>query len=135
MVRRLILDTGVIVGFERQNSDLRAVIGDDEPAIAAITAMELLAGVNGVTSRHRDLVGLNVEALLTVMPVADYTVEVARVHAHLMKHTRLTGQPRSAFDLIIAATAAATGSLLLTTDAAARFDELPGVQAELVKLD
>lgn len=134
MADRLILDTGVIIGFERRGRDLRNVIGDREPTIAAVTAMELLAGVGGVSSRHHEIVGLNVEALLAVVPVAEYTLDVARVHAHLLKHARQTGRPRGAFDLIIAATAAATGSLLVTTDAAARFDELPGVKAQLVKI-
>jgi tRNA(fMet)-specific endonuclease VapC len=132
MADRLILDTGVIIGFERRGLDLRSVIADREPAIAAITAMELLAGVAGVSARHHDLVGLNVEALLAVMPVSHYTLDVARVHAHLLKHARQTGRPRGSFDLIIAATSIATGSLLVTTDATARFDELPGVQSELV---
>ncbi|GAB3443699.1 PIN domain-containing protein [Actinophytocola sediminis] len=135
MADRLILDTGVIIGFERRGGDLRSVIADREPAIAAVTAMELLAGVSGVSSRHHDIVGLNAEALLAVMPVAHYTLEVARVHAHLLKHTRQTGRPRGSFDLIIAATAIATGSLLLTTDAAARFDELPAVKSELVSVN
>lgn len=132
MADRLILDTGVIIGFERRGWDLHEVIGNREPAIAAVTAMELLAGVGGVSSRHHDMVGLNAEALLAVMPIADYTIQVARIHAHLLKHTRQTGRPRGAFDLIIAATAIATGSVLLTTDASARFDELPSVESELV---
>jgi tRNA(fMet)-specific endonuclease VapC len=49
-----------------------------------------------------------------------------------MAHTRMTGQPSGARDLIIAATARATGRLILTPDANARFDELPEVQARVV---
>jgi len=134
MSRHLILDTGVIIAFERRGYDLRSVIGDREPAISAVTAMELLAGVGNVSALHHEVVGLNVEALLAAIPIADYTLEVARMHALLVRHTRKTGRPRGSLDLIIAATAMATGSVLLTTDSAARFDELPSVQSEVVKV-
>ncbi len=132
MARHLILDTGVIIGFERRGWDLRSLIGDDEPAIAAITAMELLSGVGRVRSAHHEVLGLNVEALLAVMPVETYSVKVARVHALLQTHARAAGRPRGSFDLIIAATAMATGSVLLTTDTAACFGDLPGLTSEVV---
>jgi tRNA(fMet)-specific endonuclease VapC len=132
VARRLILDTGVIVAADRQQLKLQAVIGDGDPAISALTAMELLAGVDRASSTQRDLVALNAEALLAVMPIVDYAIGVARAHAHLMSHTRQKGRPRGTVDLLIAATACATGRTLLTTDAKAAFDELPGVRAEVV---
>ena len=45
MARRVILDTGVIIAFERGQLDIDAVLGADDAAIASITAMELLVGV------------------------------------------------------------------------------------------
>ncbi|GLY65743.1 hypothetical protein [Amycolatopsis taiwanensis] len=45
--------------------------------------------------------------------------------------TRL-GTPRGTLDLIIAATARATGRALVTTDARARFGDLPGVEARVL---
>lgn len=48
----------------------------------------------------------------------------------LLAHARRTGRPRGAHDLQIAATAAATGRLVLTTDRRA-FDGLPGVRHRL----
>jgi tRNA(fMet)-specific endonuclease VapC len=64
-----------------------------------------------------------------LIPVEDYTADVARVHARLLAHVRTEGKPRGAHDLIIAATAAATARTLLTTDGKAAFDDLPGVHA------
>ncbi|WP_239149639.1 hypothetical protein [Streptomyces sp. SID12501] len=54
---------------------------------------------------------------------------MARVHARLLAHVRKEGKPRDAHDLIIAATAATTARILLTTDGKAAFDDLPGVHA------
>lgn len=46
MARRLILGTGVLVAAERGRAAVDTVIGDaDDVAIAAITAAELLVGV------------------------------------------------------------------------------------------
>jgi predicted nucleic acid-binding protein len=42
------------------------------------------------------------------------------------------GRARSANDMMIAATAAATNRILLTTDASADFDQLTGVRAEVL---
>jgi tRNA(fMet)-specific endonuclease VapC len=44
------------------------------------------------------------------------------------------GRARSANDMMIAATAAATSRTLLTTDASAGFDQLAGVRAEVLTL-
>lgn len=66
------------------------------------------------------------------MPTIDYDTTVARAHARLLAHVRRDGQPRGALDLIIAACAAATDRLLLTTDAEARFDELPDVASRVL---
>ncbi len=56
------------------------------------------------------------------------------MHALLHHHVGGIGLARGPFDLIIAATAGATGRTLLTLDAKAGFEKLPGVQAEVVKI-
>jgi len=43
-----------------------------------------------------------------------------------MAHVRREGKSRGAYDLLIAATAAATARTVLTMDASAAFDDLPG---------
>jgi tRNA(fMet)-specific endonuclease VapC len=74
----------------------------------------------------------HVEALLSSLPIETYTLDVARVHAHLLAEAMSRGRPRSAYDLMIAATAAATNRVLLTTDAKAGFDRLTGVRSEVL---
>jgi tRNA(fMet)-specific endonuclease VapC len=57
---------------------------------------------------------------------------VAAAHVRLPAHVRRIGRPRGAHDLIIAATAAATGRTVLSSDASAAFADLPGVDAPMV---
>lgn len=134
MARRVILDTGVLIAFERGRLDVDTVLGLDDAAIAAITAMELLGGVERADAAHRQARAVRVEAILSSLPVEPYNVGIARVHARLAVAAMAIGQPRSANDMMIAATAAATSRILLTTDASAGFDQLTGVRTEVLKL-
>jgi tRNA(fMet)-specific endonuclease VapC len=125
---RLILDTTVLISAERTGSALDAVIADeDDVAIAAVTAAELLVGVELATARHRERRRQFVEAVLGTIPVEGYDLAVARAHARLLAAVRRTGRPRGAHDLIVAATAVSTDREVLTTDASG-FAGLPGVQ-------
>lgn len=134
MARRVILDTGVLIAIERGRLDVDAALGLDDAAIAAITAMELLAGVERADSAHRQARAVRVEAILSSLPVEPYNVGVARVHARLAVMAMAKGRPSSSNDMLIAATAAATSRILLTTDASAGFDQLTGVRAEVLTL-
>jgi tRNA(fMet)-specific endonuclease VapC len=134
MARRVILDTGVLIAIERGKLDVDTVLGIDDAAIAAITAMELLVGVERADDAHRQSRAVRVEAILSSLPIESYTVGVARVHARLAVEAMAKGRPRSANDMMIAATAAATSRILLTTDASAGFDQLAGLRAEVLKL-
>ncbi|AKH83639.1 twitching motility protein PilT [Streptomyces sp. CNQ-509] len=131
---RVILDTGVLAAVDRGRVELAKLLRarDDDITIAAVTAAELLQGVelaaDELTTRRRQ--GF-VDAVLAIVPVDDYTLDVARVHARLLAYTRKLGKPRGAHDLIIASTAIATNRTVMTTDAHAKFDELPGVAAEM----
>ncbi|HEX2142963.1 MAG TPA: hypothetical protein VHG10_00495 [Glycomyces sp.] len=71
--------------------------------------------------------------IMNLIPVMDYTSEIALKHAELLDHARRAGKPRGAHDLIIAATAVAGRRVLVTTDKNARFDDLPGVRSMLVR--
>ena len=132
MARRVILDTGVIIAFERGRLDIEGTLGTDDAAIAAITAMELLVGVERADEKHRPRRALHVEAVLSSVPIVDYTLDVARVHARLSARALRIGRPRSAYDIVIAATAVADGRTLLTTDAAADFADLDGLSVEVL---
>ncbi|MGI5194642.1 PIN domain-containing protein [Streptomyces sp. CA-288835] len=130
MARRLILDTGVIIRAERGGSGLAELLAaDDDITIAAITLAELQLGVELADDIRRAGRQEFVDGIRALVPVEDYTADVARVHARLLAHVRKEGKPRGAHDLIIAATAATTARTLLTTDGKAAFDDLPGVHA------
>jgi len=133
VARRVILDTGVIIAFERGKLDIDAVLGADDAAIAAITAMELLVGVERADDAHRRRRALHVEAVLSSLPIVDYTLDVARTHARLAVQAMSLGRPRSAYDMMIAATAVADGRTLLTTDTSADFGGLAGLNVEVVR--
>ncbi|XVQ85533.1 hypothetical protein ACQP2K_43245 [Microbispora siamensis] len=66
------------------------------------------------------------DQVLALIPVEEYTTDVARVHARLMAHVRREGKTRGAYDLLIAATAAATARTVVTMGSSAAFDDLPG---------
>jgi tRNA(fMet)-specific endonuclease VapC len=134
VARRVILDTGVLIAIERGKLDVDAVLGVDDAAIAAITAMELLVGVERANETHRQARAIRVEAILSSLPVEPYNVGVARVHARLAVEAMTRGRPRSANDMMIAATAASTSRILVTTDASAGFEQLTGVRAEVLRL-
>src|SRR3954467_14007177 len=113
----LLLDTTVLVHRERSSLDLDALIhDDDEPAIAAITIAELGVGVELASGRRRTARRAFLEDLVTSLPVLSYDLEVARSHTQLLVAARASGRPGGAHDLIIAATARATGRTGVTTD-------------------
>jgi tRNA(fMet)-specific endonuclease VapC len=101
--RRLILDTNVLIAYERGTID-RSSLDDDELAIASVSVAEYRVGIE----------------------LAD---TASRAAERVLAHVRRSGSPRGAHDLIIAAHAAETGRTILSRDAKARFGELPGVTA------
>jgi len=127
--RRLILDTLILIAYERGTMD-RSSLDDDELAIASVTVAEYRVGIemadtaNRAAERARALA-----AIMSAVDVLDYTQATAAHHARLLAHVRRTGTPRGAHDLIIAAHAAETGRTIVSRDAKARFGDLPGVTA------
>jgi tRNA(fMet)-specific endonuclease VapC len=126
-VARLILDSTVLVAAERRGDQLASLLTDgDDVAIAALTAAELLVGVELAGAGQRETRRAFVEDVLSVLPVETYDLDVARAHAALLAHARRSGRPRGGHDLIIAATAVARRRNVVSDDVAG-FEELPGV--------
>ncbi|AEH10499.1 MULTISPECIES: type II toxin-antitoxin system VapC family toxin [Protofrankia] len=129
MGRRLILDTGILIAYERGTVD-RAALDDDELAVAAVSIAEYRVGIEladiaaRATQRSQALA-----AMTSVLDVLDYTQGTAAHHARLIAASRRIGRRRGAHDLIIAAHAAETGRIVLSRDVKARFADLPGVLA------
>lgn len=129
MGRRLILDTSVVIAYERETID-RASLDDDELAVAAVSIAEYRVGIELADSAARAADRARALAAITsVVDVLDYTEATAVEHARLMAYARRTGTARGAHDLVIAAHAAQTGRTILSHDARARFADLPGVLA------
>jgi tRNA(fMet)-specific endonuclease VapC len=131
-VARLILDTSVLVSSDRTGRSAESTIGDnDDVAVAAVTVAELELGVLLGDVRRRKARRTYVDGLLGVVHVIPYDQEIALHHARLMAQVRSEGRPRGAHDLIIAATAAATGRRLVSRDRRA-FADLPNVDLTIV---
>jgi tRNA(fMet)-specific endonuclease VapC len=129
--RHLILDTGALIAFGRGTFDTSR-LDDDDLAIAAVTVAEFRTGIELADSTERaDERRRVLTAVLSAVPVLDYTERTAEHHARLLAHVRRTGARRGAHDLVIAAHAAQTGRVVLSLDARARFGDLPGVTATL----
>ncbi len=129
MGRRLILDTNLLITYERGSMD-RSSLDEDELAIASVSVAEYRVGIEladtaeRAAERARALV-----AITSAVDVLDYTQATAAHHGRLLAHVRRSATPRGAHDLIIAAHAAETGRTILSRDAKARFGDLPGVAA------
>jgi tRNA(fMet)-specific endonuclease VapC len=116
-----------LVDAERGSRSLGEAIDDgDDVAVAAITVAELKVGVQVAKGRRREKRERFVAAVLDVVSVEAYDLEVAEAHAALLVHVRQVGRPRGAHDLIIAATARARQRQVVSLDRGG-FAELPGV--------
>ena len=129
MGRRLILDTNVLIAYERGTIN-RSALDADELAVASITIAEYRVGIELADTPER--AAGRARALTTIMSVIDvldYTETTAAHHGRLLAHVRKSGTPRGAHDLVIAAHATETGRTVMTRDAKARFGDLPGITA------
>lgn len=130
MGRRLIMDTNILIAYERGTID-RAALDTDELAVAAVSIAEYRVGIELAGSAERAAERARaLTAITSAVEVLDYTQATAACHARLIAHARRAGTPRGAHDLIIAAHAVQTDRTILTLDARAQFTELPGVGAE-----
>jgi tRNA(fMet)-specific endonuclease VapC len=127
--RRLILDTNILIAYERGTID-RSALDADELAIAAVSVAEYRVGIEMADTAERAAERARaLTAITSAVDVLDYTPATAAQHGRLLAHVRRSGSPRGAHDLIIAAHAAETGRLILSRDARARFGDLPGIGA------
>lgn len=124
----LLLDTTFLIDAERRGVGLDDVIDDgDDVAIAAITAAELLVGVTLASGKRRAARRAFVDEMIVSLPIIAYDLGIAVEHAELLAAVRKAGRPRGAHDLLIAATARATGRKIVSTDLGA-FVDLPGIE-------
>ena len=126
-----LIDTSALVALERQGQSLDPLVSAaaDEPvALAAITASELLLGMERADSPQRRLRReAFVAAVLDLAPVLPFDLRVARVHAGIWAQLSVAGQLIGPHDMIIAATALAHGYSLLTGNVR-EFERVPGLE-------
>ncbi len=129
MGRRLILDTNMLIAYERGTID-RLALDEDDLAIASVSVAEYRVGIEMADTAERAAERARaLTAITSAVNVLDYTEATAAHHGRLLAHARRSGTPRGAHDLIIAAHAAETGRAILSLDTKARFGDLPGVNA------
>lgn len=115
----VLIDTSVLIAVERGVLDLETAAGDsDEPvALAAVTAHELLRGVARLQAGVRRARSERwLETLFASVPVIEYDLEIARVHAALWTELAAKGVTLWPYDQVIAATALSLGYDLATRD-------------------
>lgn len=115
-----LIDSSVLIAWERDQLDLETRLSesaDEEFAISAITASELLHGVHRATTAARKTQReALVEGLMTRLPIFSFDQVAARVHARLSAELAKNGTAVGAHDLVIAATAMAHGFGVATRD-------------------
>lgn len=114
----MILDTTVVIAAEQGTFDMAgylAGLGDQPVALAAISASELLHGVERARNPAvRQARAEFVEGVLANIPVVPFGLAEARAHAKIWAALAASGALLGAHDLQIAATAIAAGSAVAT---------------------
>lgn len=129
MGRRLILDTNMLIAYERGTID-RLALDADDLSIASVSVAEYRVGIELADTAERAAERARaLTAITSAVNVLDYTEATAAHHGRLLAHARRSGTNHAAHDLIIAAHAAETGRAILSRDTKARFGDLPGVNA------
>jgi len=124
-----LIDTSVFIDAERQRIPVADLLDrlPDEPAIAAITASELLVGIYHADSENRRLRReAFVEEIIRSVPVIVFDLDIARIHARLTAEMRAAGLQIGQHDLQIAATAVTVGCAVLTANLR-DFRRVPGL--------
>ena len=130
MGRRLALDTSVLVAAERAGRVPDWWFADDDQiGLPVIALAEFRGGIACARPDYRPRMQRFLDGFLELVDVLPYDDAVLEHHVRLIAWTVSHGVPRGQDDLIIAATGAATNRTLMTLDARAHFDELPGVHA------
>jgi tRNA(fMet)-specific endonuclease VapC len=131
----VIVDTSVLIAHERGAFDLDGFLAALEPndaAISAITASELLHGVERTPNGARRIERAdNVADVLEAFAVVPFGVNEARHHARVWAALKRGGNAIGAYDLIVAAIALANEASVATLNQK-EFKRVPGLTLESV---
>jgi tRNA(fMet)-specific endonuclease VapC len=105
----VLIDSSVFIALERRGAEpdeVLTLVPDEPVALAAVSASELLFGVERAdTPQRRARRERFVEAMLALIPVLPFGTAEARLHARVWAGLVASGQVIGAHDLLIAATA------------------------------
>lgn len=125
-----LIDSSVLIAGERGQIDLEVRLtrhGEEDFAISAVTASELLHGVHRArTPVQRSSREAFVEGLLARLPVIPFDLVTARAHARLSAELAAKRIAVGPHDLMIAATAMSKGYDVATRDERS-FSKIPGL--------
>ncbi len=112
----IVLDSSILVAFERRRFDLERLLTDHSPpAIAAVTAAELLIGVERAdTAERRNRRAEFVQNIFDRVPIIPFDLPQARFYAIHFAELAARGQIIGDRDLQIAVTALCVGYDLAT---------------------
>jgi predicted nucleic acid-binding protein len=127
-----LLDTSVLVETERSGV-LPHLSEEDDIAISAVTAAELLHGVHRAkTPEQRARREAFVTTVLSVVEVLPFDLDTARVHARIWAELAAAGTKIGDLDMMIAATALAGGWTVITRNER-DFARVPGLSVIAVR--
>lgn len=122
-----LIDSSVLIAAERGQLNFEDIAAEEDVAISAVTASELLHGVyRARTAAQRHRRQAFVEGLIAQLPVIAFDLTVARVHASLWADLATRGIAVGERDLIIGATAIAVDYAVTTRDERS-FPKIPGL--------
>jgi tRNA(fMet)-specific endonuclease VapC len=128
-----LIDSSVLIAAERGelNFDrIAARYAEEDVAISAVTASELLHGVHRArTAAQRHRRQAFVEGLIAQLPVIAFDLNVARVHASLWADLARRGVAIGERDLMIGATAIAMDYAVVSR-AERSFRKVPGLKVQ-----
>jgi tRNA(fMet)-specific endonuclease VapC len=123
-----LIDSSVLIAAERGQLNVDDIAAEEDIAISAVTASELLHGVYRARTpvqRHRRQAF--VEGLMAQLPVVAFDLTVTRVHASLWADLAKRGIAVGERDPMIGATAIAKGYAVAARDERS-FPKIPGLK-------
>lgn len=128
---RYMLDTNVCIDYLKGNSEkIRDRIisaPDDTLCISAITFSELMFGVENSSNREKNLVALNF--FLLKIDIVPYDDQAAAAYGEIRKQLKQEGNLIGGMDMLIAAHARASDSVLVTHNTR-EFNRVQGLRIE-----
>jgi predicted nucleic acid-binding protein len=127
-----LIDTSIFIAAERGDPALRSTLAALVPEegdlfISAVTVFELLHGVHRATPEKRSAREAYVENVLQTFPILVFDEPAARIFASIDAALSAAGNRLPVEDLMIAATALASGHEVITRDLRS-FPRVPGLK-------